>query len=159
MKQVLFVIALFTALTAGAQKTEVRMGGVASFFKTSVGDGFGGELYVGQRWGVFSGGLNIQAIHTSRNGVYAPIAASLGLSAGPVTFHVDPGFLIHNQSVGKYQEKGRYYFGSGIRFTGEDHVYVNLQYSKHYTRIDDGSKTNGVGSLSISVGYQFGSKD
>jgi opacity protein-like surface antigen len=159
MKKIVTLLALFITMAAGAQKTEVRIGAVSSLFKSSVGDAFGGELYVGQRWGAFSGGLNMQVTHSSRNGIYAPITASIGLSAGPVTFHVDPGFLIHNQSAGLHEERGRYYFGSGIRFTGEDNLYVNLQYGKNYTHIDDGSKTTGVGSLTISVGYQFGGRD
>jgi hypothetical protein len=159
MKRILTLLLLLVSFSAFSQRTEVRVGGVAALYKTAVGDGFGGELYVGQRWGAFSGGLNMQVLRTSHNGAYAPITASLGLSAGPMTFHVDPGFLVHNQSVGGHQEKGRYYFGSGIRFTGEDGLYLNLQYGKHYTRIDDGSKTTGVGALAISVGFQFGAKD
>ncbi|RYZ24279.1 MAG: hypothetical protein EOO16_01715 [Chitinophagaceae bacterium] len=160
MKQTITVFLLLFGLAASAQRTELRAGAVASFFgKSGVGDGFGGELYVGERWGVFSAGLNLQAVHTSHGGVYAPITASIGLTTGPITFHVDPGFLIHNQSVGKYEEKGRAYFGSGIRITGEDGLYVNLQYGKHYTRIDDGSKTSGTSAVALSIGYQFGGKN
>jgi hypothetical protein len=160
MKKIFTLFLFILSLSASAQRTELRVGAVTALFgNSSIGDGFGGELYVGQRWGIVSGGLNMQAVHTSHNGGYAPITASLGISAGPVTFHVDPGFLIHNRSVDGNQEKGRYYFGTGIRMTGDDGLYFNLQYGKHYTKIDNGSKTTGAGALTISVGYQFGARD
>jgi hypothetical protein len=159
MKRTLTLILSVLTLSAFAQRTEVRVGGAASFFeKSSIGTGFGAEVGVGKRWGAFSAGLGAQLVNTTHNGVYAPITVSVGASLGPVTFHLDPGILLHDIEVAKSTwERGRYYSGGGIRMTGEDGLYINLQYGKYFTKVA-GSSTTSTGAVGFSIGYQFGGK-
>jgi hypothetical protein len=159
MKYTLALILSVFSLTAFSQGTSVRVGAVASFFeKSSIGTGFGAEVGLGRRWGAFSGGLNAQIVNTTHNGVYAPITASLGVALGPVTFHADPGILLHDIEVAKSTwERGQYYMGGGIRFNGEDGFYLNLQYGKYHTKVV-GIPSTSTGAVGFSIGYQFGSK-
>jgi hypothetical protein len=159
MKHTLTLILSIFTLSAFSQRPDVRLGAAASFFnKSSIGTGYGAEVAVGKRWGAFSGSLGAQLVNTTHNGVYAPITVSLGASLGPVTFHVDPGILLHDIQVrDKTWERGRNYYGGGVRMTGEDGIYINLQYGEYHTRVD-GASTTSTSAVGFSIGYQFGAK-
>ena len=166
MKRFVTLFLIVAAVTAQAQKPELRVGAVLSVNQTNNGfpkTSYGGELVATQGFGeYFRAGIGVQAYNIKDlGGFVAPFFGTVGGQAGRFLIHLDPGYMPLSRTFTKngasIQQQGGFYIGAGVKVDLPYHIYVNAQYSDFPITFVPGAKTRTSAAV-FSLGYAFGGK-
>ncbi|TCZ70511.1 hypothetical protein [Flaviaesturariibacter aridisoli] len=163
MKRFVTLFLIVAAVSAQAQKPELRVGAALSVNQTNNGfpkTGYGGEVVATQGFGqFFRAGIGVQGYNMKEIGFVAPFFGTLGGQAGRFFFHLDPGYLplsrTFTQNGASVQQQGGFYMGAGVKVDLPYHIYINAQYADFPITFVPGDKTR-TSSAVFSLGYAFG---
>lgn len=162
MKRFLTLFLMVCAVSAQAQRAELRVGAVATFNQTGYGYpelGYGGEVVATQSFGEhFRAGVGIQGYNMDQLGFVAPFFGTVGGQVGRFFIHADPGYMPISLTTVKngvaVQQRGGFYFGGGVKTNLPFNLYLNVQYNDFPLMLvpGDSKRTSAIG---VSLGYRF----
>jgi hypothetical protein len=162
MKRIVTLFLIVAAVSAQAQKAEVRFGPALAVNQTNnlfPSTGYGGEIVATEGFGqYFRAGIGMMGFKMGNDlGFVAPFFGTIGGQAGRFFIHADPGYSAISRTytvAGKStQLQGGFYFGGGVKVDLPFNLYANVQYSDFPLTFVGGDKTR-TSSGVISVGYR-----
>ncbi|RYZ20890.1 MAG: hypothetical protein EOO16_15075 [Chitinophagaceae bacterium] len=163
MKRIATLFLIVLAVSAQAQKAEVRFGPALSvnqtynlFPRTQIG----GEVVATESFGqFFRAGVGVMAFKMGEDlGFVAPFFGTVGGQAGRFFIHLDPGYSVVSRTytvAGKStQLQGGFYMGAGVKVDLPFNLYANVQYSDFPVTFV-GDRNTRTSSGVFSLGYRI----
>jgi hypothetical protein len=163
MKRIVTLFLIVLAVSAQAQKGEVRFGPAVAFNQTNnlaPKKAYGGEVVATESFGkFFRAGVGLMGFKMGDDlGFVAPFFGTIGGQAGRFFIHADPGYSAISRTytvLGKStQLQGGFYFGAGVQVALPFNLYANVQYSDFPVTFV-GDKSTRTSSGILSVGYRI----